>query len=90
MNLEITPIHDGLTSLLRKILPRSVKIESHLIAESLKHMTVIFASAFGHAPRFDGILIQGFAGIGNHQFRINLQLVSDAGAHGAGAVRRIE
>ena len=53
-------------------------------------MTVIFASALGHAPRFDGILIQGFAGIGNHQFRINLQLVSDAGAYGAGAVRRIE
>ena len=90
LHLEITPIHNGLTGLFRKILPRGVEIETHLIAEPLKHMAIIFAGAFGHAPRFDGVLIQCLAGIGNHQFRINLQLVSDARAYRAGTVRGVE
>ena len=90
LHLEITAIHDGVARVLGQILPRRVQVEAHLIAESLKHMAVVFAGAFGHAPRFDGVLVQRLVRIGNDQFGVDFQLVSDTRAFRAGAIRRVE
>ncbi len=83
-------VHDGVPHVFGQILPWRVQVESHFVPEALEHMPVVFAGALGHAPGLDGVLVQRLAGVGNHQFRIDLELVADAGAYRAGAIGRVE
>ena len=90
LDLEVAAIHDGLPHILRQLAPRRIQVEAHLVAEAFQHMPIVVAGALGQPPRLDGALVDCLVRIGNHQLRVDLQTVADAGAFRAGAVWGVE
>ena len=83
-------VHDGMTDVFRQVLPWRIEIESHLLAEAFQHMPVIITGTLGQPPWLDSAFVEGLRRVGNHQFRVDFQVVPDAGACGACAVRGVE
>ena len=90
VDLEIMTEQDVMPYVLRQILPRGVHGEAHVFGQAFKHMTIILGRHLGVRPWLDDTLIQRLVGVGDDEFRIDLQFETKAGAHRAGAIRCVE
>ena len=80
---------DRLLGLGGEVLPGRVEVEAELLPQRVEQLEEVVGDV-GAAPRLDGALAEGRAGVGHDQLGVDLHPGAEAVARGAGAERRVE